>query len=808
MTRSALPFHPTLGAACRGAVGALTLAAAPLAQGEGGLDLVPVTVIPNQAIQTGNTLLVAGRSTFVRVPVRGLGTIGKGVVYDGVMRVYDNGLEVPGSPFYSMNGPLVPVPQPDPNELDGTLNFVFVPPESDAVEMVVEINPAGATQVAETDYTNNVVTSGPRDFVCKAVPQVTFVPIDYQPSGGGSNPPDWDLIKPGAGDNFLQGIYPVPDWEYQRTDAPTKLWTSSVSSSSGGVQLAQALANDMLLMNPVPDYIYGWIPGALPGYNGVALSVPGVAAIGNTQPIRHQRTFAHELGHLFGLGHNTSTINEVGIDVEHHLNITESLPQLKPTSHKDIMFAGLLTEEAWVRESNYQFFSNNGNLLCTGDAADDAGGSRLIVSGLFDHDARSLELTDTLVIEGGRASAFHPVESADVVLRAYDGETLLAELGVSTRSSADSCPGCGAAPKDEATADAAGGVTPLGGFAAALPSAVDPDAVDRVELSHGPSGTPLGTLRRSASAPEIAAFAVSEGRASWDASDADGDALSFYLRYSPDGTRLVPVHSGLAADQASFDPAALAPPQSGAYFELLATDGLNTTTVRHALTADGGGGTQPWIQVLSPDPGFTFPAGATVILHSSGWDVEDRALTGAAITWASDVDGDLGDGRVHFANDLSVGTHVITGTATDSSLSSSSHSVTIEITPRELPGEVCQPDLGFGGPGGSLLEVCGGDLSSGTTAAVTLSGAAPSAPLWLLVSFSQNPTSLYGGTVVPFPATLVLADTTGADGNWTAPDPVVGGGGPLTLFLQAAYLDDGFPEGVGFSNAVQVEVLP
>ena len=38
--------------------------------------------------------------------------------------------------------------------------------------------------------------------------------------------------------------------------------------------------------------------------------------------------------------------------------------------------------------------------------------------------------------------------------------------------------------------------------------------------------------------------------------------------------------------------------------------------------------------------------------------------------------------------------------------------------------------------------------------------------------------------------------------------PVPGGGGPATLFAQAAYVDATLPQLVGLSNAVQVELLP
>ena len=120
---------------------------------------------------------------------------------------------------------------------------------------------------------------------------------------------------------------------------------------------------------------------------------------------------------------------------------------------------------------------------------------------------------------------------------------------------------------------------------------------------------------------------------------------------------------------------------------------------------------------------------------------------------------------------------------------------------------ICQPDIGFAGPGTAALSVCGGDLSSGTTADITLSGAPPSIITFAVASFNLNPFPVGTGTLIdPFPA-LLLQIPTDSSGGWVLPG-LPGGAGPLTLYAQVAYLDAGLPGGIGFSNAVQIDFLP
>ena len=120
---------------------------------------------------------------------------------------------------------------------------------------------------------------------------------------------------------------------------------------------------------------------------------------------------------------------------------------------------------------------------------------------------------------------------------------------------------------------------------------------------------------------------------------------------------------------------------------------------------------------------------------------------------------------------------------------------------------VCQQDLGFAGPGTAALSLCGGDLSSGTTADLLLEGAVANQLAFLVLGPAFSPTPLLGGTLVPVqPVSTIVLFTDGA-GSVAVPG-ITGGGGPATLFAQFVYVDSGQTLGWGFSNALQVELLP
>ncbi|HEX5008965.1 MAG TPA: hypothetical protein VFY71_01095 [Planctomycetota bacterium] len=785
----------------------LALASTAAAQ---SMDFLILKLEVNQSVSVGNATLSGGRPTWVRAYVRVLNPAAPTNPVDGLLRIYVDGVETADSPVFSVNGPFPAKQQIDPSDKDGTLNFAFLAPTSSNVVLKVEVNPPGPNHVDELSSLNNELSSSALNFKERVPGELAYVPIDYRPGGGTiPNLPPLDLIEPGTGDNFVEGIYPVSDWYYHRTDAPSKLWTGSLAGS--GSDLLNSLSVDIQLMSPVPDFLYGWVNGGLP-YNGQSV-IGGQVCMGNTELIRFQRTLAHELGHCFGLQHNSLTTNLIGVDVEHQLNVTQALPQIKPSTLKDIMYAGLLTQDAWVAQPSYEVFYNH-FVFAPGSAADSAAppAPRLMITGTWNRSTGALTASDVLTLPDARPTPA-AAGPADLVLRAYAGSTLLSELPLAIGDTTDSC-------RDADSASS----SPVAGFSAVLAPAGGGAVVDRVVVAQAGStrAFPL-ELQRSASAPVVefsaptAALGGPALHVSWSASDADGDALHFYLRYSPDGSRFVPLATGIAETQWDVDLAQLPRFVAGhGFFELLASDGLNTTVTRTGALqrtpsyAEGASAEAPWVYIMTPDPHYSFLRGATIVLHGSGWDLEDNGLNGDSLVWTSDLDGQIGTGRLAKTSTLSVGVHTITLTGTDSDGMTSTDTATITIVDRGLPDTTtltCQPDIGFQGPGLSVLTMCGGDLSTGTSAYIQLLNGPPLAASLLFVGFTSTPTPFKGGMLVPVPVAGSLGLVTDAAGEFLIPD-VPGGGGPLTLYLQVASADAGQPHGVSLSNAVQAQFLP
>lgn len=794
-----------------------SLIAAPLSAQS--IDFTVSDVVLVQVFQNGNTELIAERPMQLRVGVDVQNQTNPVKKIDAFVRVFVDGVEAADSPIFSNNGPFNATGNFQPNLGASSLNFTYIPPLSNDVVFQVEINPPGPNFVPEADTGNNSFSTAPQQFRNQDRLELAYAPIDLRPGGGGTpNLPNNNLIKPGVGDNFVQGILPTGSIEYRRIDAPSKLWTGSVQGT--GSSLNSSLTNDLFLMSPQPDFIYGWVPGSLP-YNGQAF-LNGKASMGNTESIRHQRTYAHELGHNFGLGHNGENNGNFGLDVEQHLWLTEGLGKQKADSLNDIMVAGQLTNTAWVSPNTFNFIKGQPEFTPSpaptpGD--EDPPVDRVLIGGIWNQETGTIALNPVLEVpRTTRGSEPAALGTRDLLVRAYAGERLVREFPLSARSTGDACVDETQHSDNDAHIEA----DPNVGFAALIPArGLDGARYERLELvSLGAQAQPV-TLTRSAHAPEVRFLTPrakeplgAQVEVSWEASDADGDELFSTLRFIPDGDdHIVPLVVHSTETSHHVDLSRLPDFRAGAgYFELLVTDGLRTTRARSAPLEGSGafagaGGNPPFVEIYHPDDGFQFRKGMNVILHSSGWDLEDHRLDGMSIEWNSDVDGVLGHGRRFTYTDLSVGPHVITVTATDSGGQMTSRSNAIMINDRDLPETepvFCATDLGFGGPGSAQLSLCGGDLTSGGTAELLLTDAPALTPAFFVVGLNNSPVFVKGGTVVPFPYTSLLTRMTDAAGE-ISNSGITSPGIPLTIYVQYAIVDGSQPAGFGFSNALEVE---
>jgi len=122
---------------------------------------------------------------------------------------------------------------------------------------------------------------------------------------------------------------------------------------------------------------------------------------------------------------------------------------------------------------------------------------------------------------------------------------------------------------------------------------------------------------------------------------------------------------------------------------------------------------------------------------------------------------------------------------------------------------VCQPDLGFGGPGSATLAVCGDPLAPTGTATLALDDLPAGALVLLFFGLSSSPMATHGGMLVPHPV-LGLVGLVDDDLDGELSFAVSGSlvAVPVSVFLQAVYPDANIqPCGFGFTNSVEVQFL-
>ncbi len=660
-------------------------------------DLTISSVQVNQAVQYGNTTLVGGQTTIVRVTVNTGGLSIPNV--DAALRMSINNVPVAGPPIFSLNGPITAPASPTLANINHTLNFMIIAPTSNDVDITIDVNPN--RNVTETNYSNNTLTVSNLVFACRGVPELPYVPINYTANGAGLPPAE--LIEPGIGDGFMRAIYST-EWNYHKVPITPPVFSLNINQNTSAMH---NLLNDIrvnqlpAIGQPQAGFIYGWLPGNPFSGNGQANGIPGTSGFGNTDTTRHQRTFAHEIGHLFGLVHNNTQINTFGFDEEHHLRDTQNLPQVFPTSKNDIMVAGLLTNQAWVASNSYNVALNDSRLAC-GVGNDGPEGVPhvpvLRVSGSVWHDDRIVELNPVTRISRGHISEAHP--DGDIAVEAMNAAAeVLWSVGVRTDTNRELCVE-GAFHRHILDVQ--------GPFHVLIPETVGGQSIQQVRIVNAADGQVLATRARSPNAPEVNVLGIrrldevvrgADGmgeritgrvRLEWSARDADGDPLQYTVIFTPDdGASWYPVIVNTEETSFEFDSSDI-PASDGARgrFTVIATDGLNTTEGDSGSLAFGAG-SLPETFLVTPNNNDAFPQHASVAFHGSSWDKENLLLSGANMVWTSSIDGLIGTGRLFTKSDLSVGTHLITLTGTDLDSNSTSKNITITITPRTVISPDC-----------------------------------------------------------------------------------------------------------------------
>jgi hypothetical protein len=180
----------------------------------------------------------------------------------------------------------------------------------------------------------------------------------------------------------------------------------------------------------------------------------------------------------------------------------------------------------------------------------------------------------------------------------------------------------------------------------------------------------LDTIQVSDHAPSVTVLEPNGGEnwnsthtIRWQASDQDGDPLTFIILYSPDdGNSWLPVAWGIQGRSYNVDIESL-PGSDKGRVRLIATDGYRTTLD----DSDGPfsvGGKPPAANIINPEHQTRFQPGDVVRLAGTAFDVDDGLLSGESLVWSHEdtVMGIGGEMRAHFPT----GIHRVTLTAVDS----------------------------------------------------------------------------------------------------------------------------------------------
>jgi hypothetical protein len=93
----------------------------------------------------------------------------------------------------------------------------------------------------------------------------------------------------------------------------------------------------------------------------------------------------------------------------------------------------------------------------------------------------------------------------------------------------------------------------------------------------------------------------------------------------------------------------------------------------------------PVVTIQTPTAGENFAQGEAISFTGSAIDPEYGTLTGTALVWTSNLDGQIGIGASFSCSNLSVGTHTITLTATDPRGAIATVSITITVSDNQVP---------------------------------------------------------------------------------------------------------------------------
>lgn len=272
-----------------------------------------------------------------------------------------------------------------------------------------------------------------------------------------------------------------------------------------------------------------------------------------------ESTVAHEIGHVYTLGHESSPNGIEGFRVRQKKNKSfaegngefSTAPQIRSLMHP----TSQPTLSRWV--DNAQYRSLLGELGAASAVEAASAGQYLLVSGW---------------LVGSTSAHLFPILMQDF---ANEPPPTSGEYSIELRDAGGAL--LSSTPFDVGMEDDDRVGTQTAAFSVMVPYV---DTTQRVVVKHG--ATILAEVVRSANDPVISFTNPAPGTTwsgvqttSWSGSDADGDQLTYYLQYSPDGEEWRPLSVGINDTSLIVDTITLIPgPDS--WLKLRATDGFNT----------------------------------------------------------------------------------------------------------------------------------------------------------------------------------------------------------------------------------------